>query len=110
MHSRRTGANPGVYSLNAGAAQRVRRRLERGAGGHDIVDEDDVVRQSDSPFDGESRLQIAPSLIGVESGLRGRRPGALQDSPQQRQTHCRRKRLGQLERLVVAALTQARRV
>src|SRR5262245_48089843 len=54
-------AYPRFHALHAGALQCIGRRMESGACGHDIVDQDDVRRQVDIGFCREGALEIAPS-------------------------------------------------
>ena len=64
-------------------------------------------RQGGVRGDGEGGVQVAPARLGIEAGLRTRIAQADQGVGIERNAQCPGQRFGQLERLVVATLTQA---
>ena len=102
--SRHAGTDPSIHAQYPGPAQGFRSSLQGCAGGHDVVDQRHVFRQCVARLQGEGATQVA--LAGVCIQFRLGRGGTLASQCLGVQRNVQRlgQRLGQFQRLVIAAL------
>jgi hypothetical protein len=106
---RRTRDGRADAARGAGRRERCRERIDRGARRHDVVDDRDALPTQialHAKRSGDAREASACALSRLARALEGACDAALE----QRQGQLARDRARDLERLVVTALAQARRV
>lgn len=102
-----TRQRPDVHAGDARALEHARAFAQGRAGRHHIIEHGDVRRQRGIGTHGKCIAHIAPACARIQIGLCGRRALTYQQPGRQRNSQRSCQRLGQLQCLIEAALTQA---